>query len=297
MKKYCIYGNPTIDLIKLRNQPEYISHGGGSFYSALPLIEKNIDVEVYAVYSDLLVEHPISKYIVKQQYSSRVNVFRLEYENDTRQISIIDTAPPIHPWNTHSDLCYSIVDPVLGEVTIPVLKAIQVKSILIAVDLQGYLRKLRDNKIIIEQTPESIQVLELSDIVHLDIEEYHALLKEQGGIASIRKHLKGVMVVTIRPNKSIIIQSREERFRILEIQEDFIAIDKTGAGDYFLSQLFYYYIESNDVEEAIYKAHEYTTLWLKKRSIKPPHRTHYRSCNSRFPHLLKNTMYTRDLLN
>lgn len=272
MKRFCIYGNPTIDLISVmddkgrRAATEAILYGGGSFYSAIPLIERHLEVEVYAVYSHLLVKHPISNYINKRQYSTRANIFRIEYWGDKRKISVLDLAPALYPWNIHEGLCNSIVNPVFQEINSSTLKSIRCRSQLLAVDLQGLLRRPKGGEVVLESTQDAITALELSDVVHSDLEELFALV----GTSNIRdaaekvsKRLKGVLIVTIRPNRSVLISSGHAQ--IIDLPGDYIAINKTGAGDYFLSTYFYYYAEGRDEEESTYLAHEYTTMWLKSK--------------------------------
>lgn len=268
MKNFCVYGNPTLDYIKEVGGATYIAYGGGSYYSTLPLLEKGLKVEVYAVYSPALSTHPVSKYINKMQYSTKTNIFKLEYRGAERKISVLDRAPPLCSWNSQADLCYSIVNPVLGEIDVNLLKIIRQKSLLLAVDLQGFLRKLADNSIILEHTDSAVMAIQLADIVHADLEEFIALTGGLGiseAVYKVSKLLRGILLVTVRPMKVILIT--RYRFKIYELEGHYVASDKTGAGDYFLSVYTRTYIENHDEEDSVFKAHEYTTTWLKKRRV------------------------------
>ncbi|MEM4481658.1 MAG: sugar kinase [Desulfurococcaceae archaeon] len=267
MKRFCIYGNPTIDLISIGKVKEEAAHGGGSFYSAIPLIERNLKVEVYAAYSHRLISHPISAYINVKQYSSTANIFKIEYLGSTRRIRALELAPSIYPWNMHEGQCYSIVNPVIGEVSISTLKGIKCGSELLAVDLQGFLRRVREGELVLDSTPEAMIALEVPDVIHADLEEFLALTLSSNlkdATEKISKRLKGVMVVTIRPNKSILISS--SAVKSIDLPVDYVAENKTGAGDYFTSTYFYYYLLKGDEENAAYLAHEHTTTWLRKRA-------------------------------
>lgn len=287
--KYCIYGNPTIDIVTENNHSRYVAYGGGSYYSSLPLIKRGISVEVYASYNTMLEEHPISKYIVKQQFATSVNIFELEYRGFKRRLKVRDVAPKIYEWNTHIDLCNVIVNPVLGEVSVNLLRNIKSKSTILAVDLQGYLRRLVDGNITLTYNPEVEAVLEIADVVHADLDEYIALTRSRSSsITSFTnpRNLRGVLVVTVRPSKILIFT--RSLFKVIEFKEDYYAPIKTGAGDYFLATYTHSYYETGDAEESAFLAHEETTYWLKERSIAGLHHApttqfDYFTCN------LKNT--------
>jgi len=287
--KYCIYGNPTIDIVTENNHSRYVAYGGGSYYSSLPLIKRGISVEVYASYNTMLEEHPISKYIVKQQFATSVNIFELEYHGFERKLKVRDAAPKIYEWNTHIDLCNVIVNPVLGEVSVNLLRNIKLKSTILAVDLQGFLRRLVDGNITLTYNPEVEAVLEIADVVHADLDEYIALTRSRSSsITSFTnpRNLRGVLVVTVRPSKILIFT--RSLFKVIEFKEDYYAPIKTGAGDYFLATYTHSYYETGDAEESAFLAHEETTYWLKERSTAGLHRApitqfDYFTCN------LKNT--------
>jgi hypothetical protein len=287
--KYCIYGNPTIDIVTENNHSRYVAYGGGSYYSSLPLIKRGISVEVYASYNTMLEEHPISKYIVKQQFATSVNIFELEYHGFERKLKVRDVAPKIYEWNTHIDLCNVIVNPVLGEVSVNLLRNIKSKSTILAVDLQGFLRRLVDGNITLTYNPEVEAVLEIADVVHADLDEYIALTRSRSSsITSFTnpRNLRGVLVVTVRPSKILIFT--RSLFKVIEFKEDYYAPIKTGAGDYFLATYTHSYYETGDAEESAFLAHEETTYWLKERSTAGLHRApttqfDYFTCN------LKNT--------
>jgi len=266
LRNFYIYGNPTLDYIEEADGTVYVAYGGGSYYSALPLLEKGLDVEVYAVYSPGLSAHPVSKYVNKMQYSTRMNIFKLEYTGTGRRIRVLDKAPPICSWNSQGSLGYSIVNPVLGEVDASLLKTVRQKSPLLAVDLQGFLRKLAGGSVVLEYTDNAMLAIQLADIVHADLEEFTALaggLSIPDAVHKISKKLRGVLLVTIRPKKVMVVTKHGSK--VYELEDYYAASDKTGAGDYFLSVYTYTYVEKHDEEGSVFKAHEYTTAWLKTR--------------------------------
>jgi len=243
-------------------------HGGGVYYSAIPITQRGLDLEVYTVLSPSLINHPVVKYAVKSQYSTRTNIFILEYTGSSRVLRVLEVAPPIYQWNTHSELCYTIVNPVMGEVDISLLKLLRAKSLLIAVDIQGFIRAVNSNGLVfLKSSSEAISVLELADIVHADTEEATCLarcigdnLPVERALSKLSKYSRGVLLVTSGSNKITVVHRGE--VRIVEVEDKYRAVEKTGAGDYFLTEYFINYITSNDIVESVHRAHKEVTKWL-----------------------------------
>lgn len=266
---FCVYGNPTLDLVLIEGREAYIAYGGGSYYSSLPLIQRGERVRVYAVFSPLIASHPISDYIVMRQYSTRTNVFVLEYSSGTRRLGILDHAPPLYPWNHHEEQCYSIVNPVLGEVGTSVLKKLRNISAVIALDVQGYLRRISNGRLELASSSEAFEAISLADVVHLDLEELLTLFDTSDrelAVYKLSKLAKSVVVVTIRPRRALLL--KRGVIRELDFGETPTVIDRTGSGDYYLSSYLYNYIRLGDEEEAAYRAHDWTSKWLLERQRK-----------------------------
>lgn len=270
--KFCLYGNPTIDII-ITNSESRVSYGGGVYYSSIPLVKRGFNIEVYSVMSPRLLKHPVVEYIVKSQYSSRTNIFILTYKGDTRRLSVLEKAPLIHHWNSHGELCYTLVNPVISEVDTSLLKLLRGKSLLLAVDIQGFLRVISETgEVLLKPASEALEVLELADIVHADIEEVKCLVKSYGENTNLNSALRSLtrlsraMLIVTRGLDNITIASRGV---VIDVQVDntYKALEKTGAGDYFLAEYLVHYLLSGDAVESAYKAHEEVTKWLKSRDI------------------------------
>ncbi|MEM4717782.1 MAG: hypothetical protein QXE81_03365 [Desulfurococcaceae archaeon] len=275
--RYCVYGNPTLDIIYENNKPPYTSHGGGSYYSTLPLLVHGVKPEVYAVYSRVLVDHPVSSYIVKQQYSSRANIFVLEYRGLHRDLKILEVSENILDWNTHIGICNAIVNPVIGEISINLVKKIRLSTEILSIDIQGFIRDHVNTEIRLIYKPDVLFLFELADIIHTDQDEYNALMEISNFAIreKIHKTLRGSLVITSPPNKAVLITRHKTRY--LEFEDNYIAFQRTGAGDYYLGAYTYYYYKSMDEEEAAYKAHDETSRWLRHRDkglIAPPSLSH-----------------------
>lgn len=273
--RVCIYGNPTIDIVISKDGDRAIMHGGGVYYSSIPFINKGYNVEVYSVYSPLIHEHPIRSLIVKRQYSTRTNIFLLDYTGSERSIEVRERSDRLASWNIHDGICVSLVNPVLGEVDTSLLRNIRLRSSILAVDIQGFIREQRQHRIHNVFKPEIIDVFREADIIHMDREEFDAILSglTTHDTAQLQKLAKGVIVVTERPNKVTLITREVVRSMVLEM-EDLIA-DKTGAGDYFLSAFTIHYLRETDYVESAYKAHIDTSKWLIYRAKKVSSHSHH----------------------
>jgi hypothetical protein len=270
--KFCLYGNPTIDVVNTGVESR-VSHGGGVYYSSMPLLKRNFNIEVYSAISPRLLKHPVIAHTVKLQYSSRTNIFVLTYSGNTRSISVVERAPPLYHWNSHKDLCYTIVNPVIGEVDVSLLKLLRVKSQLLAVDMQGFLREVGENReVVLRPSIKALEVLELTDIVHVDIEEAWCLVSKYAAgnsfneaLSMLTRRSRAILVVTRGLDKITIARSGS----VIDIEADksYKAIDKTGAGDYFLAEYLVQYLSSGDIIESACKAHEEVTQWLKSRDL------------------------------
>ncbi len=272
--KFCLYGNPTIDIIVTKEFTR-IAYGGGVYYSTLPLIKYGFTVEVYSVFNVRLLEHPIAPYIVKSQYSTRVNIFNLEYTSSSRVVRVLEKAPAIYSWNSHKDYCYSVINPVIGEVDISLLKLVRVKSQIIALDIQGFVRTTNNSGVVVlKPSSEALEALKLADVVHADLEEALCLVKEYGdlrrGLGKVTEKARGIVITTSGSSK--ILVAYQGIVRDVEVSSDYIAIEKTGAGDYFLTTFLLKYMNSGDLLESIHRAHEEVTKWLMSRD-RELHRT------------------------
>jgi len=272
--KFCLYGNPTIDVI-ITKEFKRVTYGGGVYYSALPLIKRGFTIEVYSVFNTRLIKHPIASYIVKSQYSSRTNIFNLEYIDNSRVIRVLEKAPAIYSWNSHEDYCYTVVNPVIGEIDISLLKLVRTKSQIIALDIQGFVRDINTKGIIfLKPIPHIFEALMLADIIHADLEEALCLVSGHGdlrrGLSMITREARSIVVVTSGSTRILI--AHQGVVREINVSGEYTAIEKTGAGDYFLTAFLLEYLNSNDPFESVYKAHMEVTEWLMNRD-RELHRT------------------------
>ena len=109
---------------------------------------------------------------------------RLEYPSsnpDERVIYITSSAGPFAPSEVVglSAKAFVIGASVRGEVPVEVIQALRKKETLISVDLQGFIRVVRDGKLTFEPWPEKEKVLNMVDVLKTDAVEAELLTGEK----------------------------------------------------------------------------------------------------------------------
>jgi sugar/nucleoside kinase (ribokinase family) len=109
---------------------------------------------------------------------------RLEYPSsnpDERVIYITSSAGPFAPSQVAgiSAKAFVIGASVRGEVPVEVIRALRKKETLISVDLQGFIRVVREGKLIFEPWPEKERILSMVDVLKTDALEAELLTGEK----------------------------------------------------------------------------------------------------------------------
>ena len=109
---------------------------------------------------------------------------RLEYPSsnpDERVIYITSSAGPFGPSEVVdiSAKAFVIGASVRGEVPVEVIQELRKKETLISVDLQGFIRVVRDGKLVFEPWPEKEKVLSMVDVLKTDAVEAELLTGEK----------------------------------------------------------------------------------------------------------------------
>jgi sugar/nucleoside kinase (ribokinase family) len=109
---------------------------------------------------------------------------RLEYPTsnvDERILYITSSAGPFGPEEVReiSSKSFVIGASVRGEVPLPVIEELRRKETRIAVDLQGFIRVVKDGKFVFQDWPEKNKILSLVDVVKTDAVEAELLTGER----------------------------------------------------------------------------------------------------------------------
>lgn len=266
LRRFCVYGNPTLDYILLEGGA-LVRPGGGVLYSSLALVELGAQVEAYGVAPHWLVSQThLGRLGGRMLHSASATAFLLDYRFSPRRVEVAEISPPIPPSMVHEGSCVSVVNPVLGEVGEPLLKAVRAASELLVADAQGFLRLRAPGPLRLSGARGLASVLPYADAVHLDLEEAAAVAGGGDGW-EVARRLAGLagraaLVVTSGCGPVWVVEGGRAREVPLACEP---VEDPTGAGDYFLSALAYHMLEGAGVEEAAARASEATGAWLRRR--------------------------------
>jgi hypothetical protein len=267
-----IYGNFTLDEIIIDNMVETRRIGGGAYYSTKPFInDPMFNFKIHTICNPYInmIEEEYLEHIVCEAYSTHINLFTLIYRGEDREIIVHEKLPSL-PVNALIDnRSYIIANPVLNEINISLLKKIRHNSKLLAIDIQGFIRRIYNNTVVLVRDSIVKQVLGTGNIVHLSMYEAKKLV----GINYIDLNILTKYFSKIN-SETIYIITRDEKPPIVihggkySILGDTKprTIDRTGAGDYFLASFVKEYILTNDITQATIKAHDNTSNWLINRN-------------------------------
>ncbi|WP_440059543.1 PfkB family carbohydrate kinase [Thermogladius sp. 4427co] len=266
--RFCIYGNITLDYI-IGNGSVATRVGGGVYYSSLPILEEGLPVEVYSLGPYWLFEASgLSRYKSNSDYSTHPTVFRIEYSGESRIMEVLEVSPALTPRDVHTGLCVSVVNPVLGEIPPSLLKTIRAGSLILAGDIQGFVRARRKGVLEYEAPWPINQVIDYFDIIHMDASEALYVARAENideALVKLSKAIRrGLIVVTEGYRASYIV--KPGRFIQLSGIRPKV-VDKTGAGDYLLSATVIYLANGVEPEEAVARALDKTDEWLFKKPV------------------------------
>ncbi len=272
MMNIVLIGNFTLDKIWVNNEFLGERLGGGVYYSLLPLLGKGINVRIQCVFNPYLYNArelwDSSVFIYKNQFSTNITTFRLIYSCDGRRLFVENIAPSIMLTQFSYDEAIYILNPVMNEIPINLVKTIRPNALLISSDIQGYIREVNENnKIVYSVLPSINDLFQNIDILHIHLDEARSITGKND-IEDITYWFKK------RINKSYIILTQDTD-PVYIITKEFIKIiefdpvdvkNTTGAGDYLLSATTLHYLESNDIVNSVEKAIEEVKKWLIKRN-------------------------------
>ncbi len=270
-----LYGNYTIDQIYTDDSFTGSGIGGGVYYSSIPLQNKETDnFEVICNMSPSIWMHlPVSlrQRTLVSLHTTRTNIFILKYAKGVRSILVEEKMPPIPVTHIYMESGqHTIINPVLGEIDDNHLKKLWSESILLAADIQGFIRTLRGRRIVVSINEKRLrQILDYIDILHTSIDEFRQLSLSPRELASIID-VDQYIVVTRGRRPPLIIANNT----IIETRPGTdcpLVSDTTGAGDYFLSELLLSYIKTRNISRSSRRAFIETCHWLSRRRGKVPH--------------------------
>ncbi len=267
--KICIYGNYVLDRIFYKGIFLGERIGGGIYYSSLPLIEEGLKPKLYTVLNPItssqLSSNNMLEYVTPVDHDKLPNIFNLYYINDRRIITVEYLTKKI---NKSYDACeYTILNPVLDEIPLYILKIHRVNNKLLVGDIQGFIRMIDEHgRITYKSIEEVLEIFNYLDIVHMSIDEALTITHgELNLLTRITQYSKTCIVVTRGVEPPLIISNNKiSTTRNNECEK--ISGETTGAGDYFLAKLLINYINTWSIDYAVEKAFIETCKWVERRA-------------------------------
>ena len=261
MKKDKIYiiSSFTHDIIISRDS-EKESLGGPAYYSGYTLEMLNADYKIITSIDgftkDLLkrsYENLFNK-IVYESSCDKSFIFIHRYENDLRRSYLLKRGCDINI----KDLFFEksskiIISPVFNEISKELVRKIVENNFFVALDLQGFVRRLGPENLVINVfNDETKDLLRDVRIIHASNEEIKDLSKDPVEASKILMRLsEGDMIIISMGRRGSIVNIKDLGVFHVSSYRKGVDGDETGCGDIFLASIVYYLSEEKDPLEAV----------------------------------------------
>ncbi len=253
MPTAAVVGALTIDRV-LEHGRVVEKPGGPPLYAGVALAALGFKVRVVSVVGEdyprealeYLESHGVDVSLVIRSRRSPTVRFTLVYEDGERKLRA--TKPPNKiPVRLVEELgrCdVVLVSPVLGEASQALLAAARRNSKLLGADLQGFVRKLRgDGVVVLKPRSEAYAAMVAADVVHVEETEARAMV---GGVrpgvaaAELALRSRSLLALTLGPRGSILASRKGPGYALwigAYVPERKGEPDPTGAGDVYTAAL------------------------------------------------------------
>lgn len=242
----CCLGHITSDKVVTTNATMYMP-GGTAYYFSFPFNTLDVSYLLVTALSEAdmrYVEDLRSREIeVKVQRSTHTVCFENVYDENTdyrtqyvSQEADAFTEEIIN--NVEAEIFH--LGPLLaGDIAVPLIKALAEKG-RVSMDVQGYLRRVKDGKVYTNDWPEKVEALAHVDILKADEAELRALT----GLQDVRK---GAAMVASWGVKEVVITNGSQgsliysngTFYPIPAFPPKILVDATGCGDTYMAGYLY----------------------------------------------------------
>lgn len=250
-----VIGHVTKDIVEIDgDKKEKI--GGTAFYSSITLANLGIKTQIFtklAAEDKSLLDSLKHKNIsLTPIFCNSTTCFRNVY-NSGKRAQFVDSVAETFSVNDIKKLknCNIVhLGPLTkDEISYPVIEYLKSLGLIISLDVQGYLRKIKNRKVRLARWKEKKEFLKHVDIVKADGAEARVLTGKTGKAAAKAIAAMGPIevIVTDGANGSM-IYSRKQAFKIPAIKPVVIT-DVTGAGDTYIAAYLARRLSSGNVRE------------------------------------------------
>ncbi|MHA2140845.1 MAG: carbohydrate kinase family protein [Candidatus Thorarchaeota archaeon] len=137
------------------------------------------------------------------------------------------------------------------EISQPLIESVRVGGPLISIDVQGFLRGIEDEKVVMRDWSERDQILALADVVKFDEAELKRAYDSQSELSAVTELLNigPRMVLVTRDRRGSTIYTRNTQKDIPLVLAN-AQTDQTGCGDVYTISFLLEYMRTGDVKRA-----------------------------------------------
>lgn len=250
-----IIGPITKDKIILANK-SMAKIGGTAFYSSITLANLGIKTEVFTKLSaedknlfSALKHRNIS---ISPYFCNSTTSFRNIYHGERREQFVEGIAEPFSVKEIKSVKDCKIVH--LGpltrkEIPLAILKYLKFRGLIISLDVQGYMRQIKNNKVRLTDWREKRKFLKYVDIVKADKKEASIITRKKGEAAAKSLAAMGPKEVLITDGAHGSAIYADGRYFSIPAFTPFVIKDVTGCGDTYVAAYLAKRLKSSDLKE------------------------------------------------
>lgn len=249
--KFLVIGNLTKDVIRSKKE-ERIDFGGAASYCSITA--KKLGCETHVLTKG---NHELDSWIknlenlgirVELQESENLTCFVNDYRWDERKQFVSRDAGKID-FKDFGKVDVTHLGPVFNEITLECAKEARKNSKIVSLDVQGFVRSLRNKEVIKKFWSEREDFLKHVDLVKIGGYEIGSVSKKKNYEDIFDELMSfGVKLVELTLGQKGSIVAAEEVHRIPAYKTTLV--DKTGSGDVFAAAFAIRYFETKDALES-----------------------------------------------
>ncbi len=266
-----IVGSVTKDRIILGNS-EREQIGGTAFYSSITLANLGIKTKIFTKLSvkdkSLLSNMKHKNIELFPCFCKSTTQFRNIYSDDERQQFVDSISAPFSVQDIRNirDCRFVHLGPLTrGDIPLSVIKYLKSLGLTISLDVQGYLRRIRNKKVSLIKWKDKEKFLKYVDILKADKKEAKVLTGKTGR-AALAAMGPAEVVITDGGHGSL-IYSQNRCYRIPAFSPR-VTKDVTGCGDTYMAAYLAKRLKSSNIKECGVFAARCATIKIEKGTFR-----------------------------
>jgi len=250
-----VIGHVTKDIVEINSRTEK-KIGGTAFYSGITLANLGIKTKIFTKLATkdkkLLVALKHRNISLFPYFCKFTTCFRNVYRGERREQFVEGAVEPfaVAEIKRIGKPKFVHVGPLTkNDIPVSILKYLKSSGLTVSLDVQGYLRKIRNKKVILTDWKDKEKFLKYVDIVKTDKKEAEILTGRKGGLAAKALAAMGPDEVVITDGMhGSSIYSGGRYFRIPAFKPAVIK-DVTGCGDTYIAAYLARRLQSSNLKE------------------------------------------------